>query len=190
MKGGIVVGKDGYAQRCRGRNCVRVVAPQYVVERAHLAIFCPPSQPAGRLWCSASALPGAVMLGAATSVSTACQCRWCVERSDVSLMSSTLCHWCVGARWSWRGTTGPAACRQCACRCPQPGRRSRCRISARSALGSTTSGTTAAMHLPGCFHLGFFTLGCDAMRWLLAVCIILRYIYVKLLNRMAQTTGR
>ena len=155
-KDGIVVRKDGYAKRCRGLNYVMIVSPQFDTRGSDLSYFRLSSRPLGR---SALALPGVVVLGPVVSASTACIVLVCVEKSGVPLMSSTWQGCWAGARWSRRGATRPAACCRCASRWPQPSRRSCCGMSRRSASGSTTSSTTAAMHLPECFHLGFLKVG-------------------------------
>ena len=53
---------------------------------------------------------------------------------------------------------GPAACRQRTPRWPRPSRRSCRGMPWCPAPGSTTSSRTTAMHLPVCFHLGFFSI--------------------------------
>ena len=80
----------------------------------------------------------------------------CVEKCGMSLMSIT-CGGCGGgARWSCSGTMGPAArCRR-ASRCPHLSRQSCRGVSWKPAPESTTSSTTAAMHLPGVFSFRFF----------------------------------
>jgi hypothetical protein len=79
----------------------------------------------------------------------------CVEKCGMSLMSIT-CGGCGGgARWSCSGTMGPAArCRR-ASRCPHLSRQSCRGVSWKPAPESTTSSTTAAMHLPGVFSFRF-----------------------------------
>ena len=80
----------------------------------------------------------------------------CVEKCGMSLMSIT-CRGCGGgARWSCSGTMGPAACRRRASRRPHLSRQSCRGVSWKPAPESTTSSTTAAMHLPGVFSFRFF----------------------------------
>jgi len=48
----IVIKKVGYAQRCRGLSCVRIVSPNPETREGTLLSFRCPSRPAGRPWAA------------------------------------------------------------------------------------------------------------------------------------------
>ena len=163
-KDGIVAGKVGCAQRGRGLKCVRIVSPNPETREGTLLPFVTRrGQPVdhgqrvgiARRRCAPRSPERLVDLLLVVV---------CVEKCGMSLMSIT-CRGCGGgARWSCSGTMGPAACRRRASRCPHLSRQSCRGVSWKPAPESTTSSTTTAMHLPTCFHLGFFFWGVGGRR--------------------------
>ena len=81
-KGGVVVKKVGYAQRCRGLSCVKIVSPQ-IEPRGDAFTFFSSVAASRSTVGSASAFPGAAVLRAATSASAACWWWWYVLRNVV-----------------------------------------------------------------------------------------------------------